>query len=507
MDVRCRSSEVRIPNDPAFGPAAAGFVVGVARLIGFTDPHLRSVEKAVLTAITALIQYSFEPGEHGELIISCEHIPEGLKVSLRDKGLPFAPAEMTPRGSVCPTGNGSEFCARILGLKEDFDEVRLHSLGTEGKETVLIKHLGSRSIHDDHVACDPLPDEETPPLPEEPDWTVRQVLPEEAPEIARLVYRAYGYTYSHDYVYYPERIVALNEAGEIYSAVAIADGREIAGHCTLQFQEDNPRIAELAQAVVKPEYRSRGALKAMTDYLMRLAEARGLEGLFTKSVTEHPFSQRSAYHFGFKDCAILLGIIPQNTPFKGLSGPLLHRGSLLVQFRYLKRGRKTSCFAPSRHREMIARICANLGIEPDMRTESGSAGGGSDRTVLKTQAAGLMQFARMVIERSGSDVADQVKMELRELRLQGFQIIHLYLNLGDPRTIRLTGEFEELGFFFAGLLPEAYPDGHGLILQFLDHAPVSYEAVVVETPFAREMLAYIRSLDPNQSWSKQGSEG
>jgi GNAT superfamily N-acetyltransferase len=323
-------------------------------------------------------------------------------------------------------------------------------------------------------------------------------MPEETPEISRLVYETYGYTYPHDYVYYPERIAALNEAGRVHSAVAIADGKEIAGHCTLQFPEDNPRIAELALAVVKPEYRSRGCLRALTDYLVRLAEEKGLIGVFTKSVTEHPFSQRTAYRFGFKDCALLVGIVPRDTPFKGLVGPLAHRGNLLVQFRYLKKGSEASCFSPPRHRKMIAKIYANLGIAPEIRTDPGIAVRANGGTILKTQAAGLMLFARIAIERSGLDVVDQVRAELRELRNQKFEIINLYLNLSDPWTIPLTGAFEELGLFFAGLLPAAFPNGDGLILQLLNTSAISYEAVVAETPMAGEMLAYISAHDPNQ---------
>jgi len=498
MNALCRPSEIRIPNDPALAVAAARFVAEIARVIGFTEPETRTVEQGLLTAVTTLIQYSFEPGEHADLVISCEQVPEGLSVTLRDKGLPFGPEEVTPGGGVCSTGSGSGFCTRVFGLREQFDEVRLHSMGMDGKETVLIKHRKSRSVDDPGAACDLVPGVGNVPAPENPRWTVRQIHPEEAPEIARLVYRAYGYTYPHDYVYYPERVAALNEAGSIHSAVAIAEGKEIAGQCILQFPQEHPRIAELAQAVVKPEYRSRGCLQAMTHYLVRVAGEMRLHGLFTKAVTEHPFSQRSAHRFGFRDCGIFLGMIPQNTPFKGLSEPLPYRGTLLLQFRYLQRGPETTCFVPPRHREMITRIFGNLGLARVLRTDPGSAAAASDRSILKTHAAGNMQFARMIIERGGADGVDQLRAELKGLLVQGFEIIHLYLDLSDPWTIRLSADFEGLGFFLAGLLPEAFPRGDALILQYLDHPPVSYDAVVVETGIAREMLAYIRSLDPNR---------
>lgn len=417
----CRRSEIRIPNDPAFGPAAARYAVEVARLTGLTEPDLRSVERGLLTAITALIRYSFEPGEHTDLTISCEHLPEGLKVTIHDKGLPFGAAEMSPEGRVCSIENGSRLCSRILALKGDFDEVSLHNLGPEGKETVLIKHTNRKSIAEHEPACDLSPFEAPAPHPapssSETRWTVRRIMPDEAPEISKLVYKAYGYTY-HDYAYFPEQIVALNESEKIHSVVAIADGKEIAGHCVLQFHDDNPLIAEIAQAVVKPEYRSRGCLSAMTEYLMRLAHEKELHGLFSKSVTEHLFSQKTAYRFGFKDCALLLGIIPRDTPFKGLVQHLAQRGSLLVQFRFLRQTSQTTCFAPSRHREMLVKLYANLGIEPEIAGDPESPIRENRESALRVHASARMQFARIVIERSGTDIVGQIQTAMRELLIQ-----------------------------------------------------------------------------------------
>jgi len=495
----CRRSENRIPNDPAFGPAAARYVAEVARIIGFSGPDLQSVERGVVGAITALIRYSFEPGEDADLIISCEHIADGLKVTFHDKGLPFGAAEMSTEGSVCSTENGSELCSRILALKGDFDEVSLHNLGPEGKETVLTKHLKRKSIVDYEPACDLRPFEAPAPRPipssTKTRWTVRQIEPGEAPEISRLVYKTYGYAYQ-DYVYYPEKIAALNESGKIHSVVAIADGKEIAGHCVLQFHDDNPWIAEMAQAVVKPEYRSRGCLSAMTEYLMRLADEKQLHGLFTRSVTEHSFSQKTASRFGFKDCGLLLGILPQNTPFKGMVQRLAQRGSLLVQFRSLRQAHAT-CFAPAHHREIIAKLYDNLGIRREMKTDPGSDTHGVGESSLRIHASGRMQFARMVIERSGTDIVSQVQTALKELLIQKFEIIQLCLDLSDSSTARLTGAFEDLGFFFAGLLPKGFARGDGLVLQYLNNVPLDYAAINVESQVARELLAYIRAHDPN----------
>ena len=497
----CRPSEIRIPNDPAFAGAAARYCEEVARLIGFPEPDLRPVGQGVREAITALIGYSFEPGEKSDLLLRCEHVPEGLKITIRDRGLPFGSAEVALSGEVCSLGDSAGFCSRVFGLKTLFDEVRLKGLGPEGKETVLVKHLKGRSLEDRYRACEieqmGSPPPPTEPPPEKPKWNVRTMSPSEAPEVARLVYRAYGYTYAHAQVYYPDRFAVLSRSERIHPVVAVAENGEIAGHAVLQRLEHDSRIAELAQAVVAPEHRARGCLSALTDHLIRLADGMGLHGVFTKSVTEHTFSQKSAQSFGFRDCALLLGIIPKDTEFRGMS-TLAHRGSLLLQYRYLGAPQGGISYVPSRHREMITRLYENLGgTAQEIRPDPVVGPRAVERSSLNVEALAYLQYARIELSRCGSDVLAQVKTNLKELCLQGFEIIHLHLDLSEPWTAHLAGAFEDLGFFFSGVLPGAFADGDALILQFLNKVAIPYDTIQLESAFAREMLDYIKARDPN----------
>ena len=59
----CEFSSIRIPNDPRYATAAAIYVSEIAKMIGMGAPDLKSVENGITEAITALIGYSFEPGE------------------------------------------------------------------------------------------------------------------------------------------------------------------------------------------------------------------------------------------------------------------------------------------------------------------------------------------------------------------------------------------------------------------------------------------------------------
>ncbi|MDH3826714.1 MAG: ATP-binding protein, partial [Desulfobacterales bacterium] len=93
MESKCEYSSMQIPGDPKYATAAAGYVCEIARSTGMQKQDLESLEKGMIEAINALIGYSFEAGEKGILEVICERIPEGFKVSLRDKGLPFGTVE------------------------------------------------------------------------------------------------------------------------------------------------------------------------------------------------------------------------------------------------------------------------------------------------------------------------------------------------------------------------------------------------------------------------------
>jgi len=500
--VKCEFSSIRIPNDSKYATAAAIYVSEIAKMIGMQGQDLKSLENGITEAITALIGYSFEPGEKENLEIRCERIPAGLQVSLRDKGLPFGAAGMDSASPETSSTDGLDTGEPVFQLKEYFDEIQFHNLGPHGKELVLIKQLRNKSITDYYAACDLEPYEPSaPPMAASADLTcgVRQMTSSDAPEVSKTIYKTYGYTYPHDYVYYPEKIVALNKSGHIFSAVAIAGEDQIAGYGVFQVWEENPQIVEMAQGVVKPEFRSLGCFRQITQYLLDRAKSRGIQGAFGEAVTNHTVSQHTGHRFGFRDCALRLGLVPPGVLFKGMQGKIPHRASLLVHFLFLQPPPASlSIYAPPHHRDMIAALYEELGLTPEIKgavpaeTKRATA-----KSVFKIKVIGTMNFARILITRYGRDIAEELKIKVKELCLRRTEILNLFLNLSDPLTCIYAAQFEKLGFFFGGILPGGFADGDALILQCLNNVPIDYNAIQVKSAIAGKLLAYVREQDPN----------
>jgi anti-sigma regulatory factor (Ser/Thr protein kinase)/ribosomal protein S18 acetylase RimI-like enzyme len=504
MESKCEYSSMQIPNDPKYAIAAAGYVCEIARTIGMQKQDLESLEKGMIEAIHALIGYSFEAGENGILEVICERIPAGVKVSLRDKGLPFGTVAAELSVSEGQVNDIPGMAEPISNLKEYLDEIRLHNLGPDGKELVLIKHLKNKNITDYYAACDLEPYESSAaPIALSADQSechVRRMKADDAAEVSKTIYKTYGYTYPHDYVYYPEQIIALNESGQVFSVVAIAGNNEIAGYGVFQIWEENPQIVEMAQGVVKPEFRSLGCFRNITRYLLDQAKSRGIHGAFGEAVTNHTISQHTVHGFGFKDCGLRLGMVPPGILFKGMTGKIPHKVSLLVQFLYLQHmpANAPKVYAPDHHKDMIAALYKELGVRPEIKKAApAKTKRASATSIVKIRQVASMNYARMIIDRYGRNIVDELRNKVKEICRQKTEIANLFLNLSDPLTGAYTPQFEKLGFFFAGILPGGFKDGDALILQYLNNVPIDYAAIQVKSAMAKKLLAYVKEQDPN----------
>ena len=504
MESKCEYSSIQIPGDPKYATAAAAYVGEIARTIGMEKQDIESLEKGLIEAINALIEYSFEAGEKGILEVFCERIPEGFKVSLRDKGLPFGTVAAEYSVSQGQVNDIPGMAKPISNLEEYLDEIRLHNLGPDGKELVLIKHLKNKDIKDYYAACDlePYEPSEAPITlsAEQSKCSVRRMRPDDAAEVSKTIYKTYGYTYPHDYVYYPEKIIALNESGRIFSAVAIAGDKEIAGYGLFQIWEENPQIVEMAQGVVKPEFRSLRCFHKITQYLLDQAKSRDIKGAFGEAVTNHTISQHTVHGFGFKDCGLRLGVIPPGILFKGMNGKTHHKVSMLVQYLYLQElhAHALNIYAPDHHKDMIAELYKELGVRAEIKKAVAAKKKKVAATsIVKIKQDPSMRYTRMIVERYGRNIVDELRIRVKEICQQKNEIINLYLNLSDPLTSIYAAQFEKLGFFFSGILPCGFKDGDALILQYLNNVPIDYDAIQVKSVIAGKLLAYVRRQDPN----------
>ncbi len=141
---------------------------------------------------------------------------------------------------------------------------------------------------------------------------------------------------------------------------------------------------------------------------------------------------------------------------------------------------------------MISRIYERMGLK---RKIIGAPGTGkwtdlpqSAQVDVRVNAEPSRAFMR--VTRYGDDLAELVRFRLQELCLRRIDCIFLDLPLSDPAAQRFCGSLEMLGFFFAGVIPEAF-NGDVFRLQYLNNVDLELNNVQIASGFGKELFDYV----------------
>ena len=469
----------------------------VAQQHGFDEEAMGKIELGLEEAVSNVVQHGFAREGNNVFDLIFERIPLGLRIRLKEKGIPFDP-RLLP---VYEPGKAEEPGAgKGLGLhlmKSVMDEVSFHNLGPAGKETHLVKYLSGGGKGFAGSGDEAPANEQAEPqiIQEKIDYDVRGLRPSEAIEVSRCAYKSHGYTFFDEHIYYPERLIELNQSGEMISAVAVTKDGTFMGHAALVYPEPGAKIAELTFVFVNLEYRGQGCMNRLCDYLFNQV-GHGLTGIYAYAVSNHIFTQKVMMKHGFGDCCIDLATSPATWEFKGMEENT-QRISVIMSFKYLAPPPKLTLYPPPHHREMVEAAYRNIGAEHDYESpaappELPAEDSRIDARIFASESCGEIHVAK-----PGRNVVREVRIALKNMCIKQIASISLFMNLADPATASLAEEMEKLGFFFAGVLPQAAV-GEALVLQYLNNVELDYSKIQVHSEMAKRLLAYIRERDPNQ---------
>ncbi|MCK5807560.1 ATP-binding protein, partial [bacterium] len=360
-------SEISLPSSIKYLGLALQFVEYAAENIGFPREDITKIHLAAEEFIATVIDSAAASGEEGLFQVICKRIPTGIEIIINEKGLPYdlnQLPEFNPEESLeNQTGAG----LGLFLIKKMMDEFEIVNLGIEGRTAHLIKHLPQSKITDiiDEKSAVPFEEEKKVPARKNVEFTIRNIAESEAIEVSQCIYKAYGYSYLSEHVYYPERIIALNKSGHYITAVAATEQNEFAGTCQLTVEE-GAAVASLGQAAVKPEFRNNRCLQYLTTYLIAEARKREIYGLFVEAVANHKFSQMGAHKAGMKDCSILLGYCPETMKFAKIGEVEGERTSIVQSYMKISETPAKTIYLPTHHKKILSEIYENIGVEIDV---------------------------------------------------------------------------------------------------------------------------------------------
>lgn len=430
----------------------------------------------------AVVERAYSPDEIGSITLRTELTPASWRLAIREHGLPLDASVESGPGQPEPSSRAWRDVHHVV------DEVHWQSLGKEGTELALVvgrpqpdvtEHLPEAALSRQPAHAPRAPDQQ---------YVIRRMRPHEAIAVAQCVYRAYGYSYPNEDLYYPERIAHLNGTGELVSAVAIDEQGQVVGHLALERPGLGP-FAESGQAVVLPAHRGRHLLQRMRRFLEDEGRELGLVHIWAHAVTTHTFSQRVEAELGSRVCAVSLGDAPASLTFRSIeavAGQQRGSGSGMMYVKFLVPPAEAVIHPPSHHREMVARIYGQL--DCPVRFAAGSPAAGPGRLGVSL----VRGWGRAVIRAVtvGADSATEIRQALDDLvDVAGAEAVYLELPLAQAGTPELCAASEAMGFFFSGVAPRFAADGDVLRLQHLS-VPLDPGRLQVASPFGEELVGY-----------------
>ncbi len=323
------------------------------------------------------------------------------------------------------------------------------------------------------------------------DISIRSWVPSDASSVVECVRSAYGDSYFHREFYAPEKLVNLNDSGKIISCVATARGGSVVGHVALvpgEFQG----TAELAMAFVDPRYRGAGILERMAIKSLAEASLRGFDGVYGRAVTSHPYSQKVVHKFGFDDTALLLRITPPQD-FQALRASEGRRESHLHIFRFLKAPCLRTVYAPAQHKTILKNIYEGIGA--DVQWMSSNRQRPREAKSNVSISIDDCRCAHIRFNRCGVDAIDLSCYLRHSMRVAHAEAMFLYLPLAQTTTEAFVDGVEKLGFFFAGIVPQANGNDW-LVLQYHYGAAIDYDTIRANSPMGVELRAYVKAHEP-----------
>ena len=428
--------------------------------VGLSEDKALRLALAVDELVTDVVRFAF-PGTDATFQITFRSDLSTAEVIVHERGEPFDPSRYTydPVRAVEEDNFDGAGFAIISHCVDDFAFL---NRGREGKEFRLVQLIESEHVANLPPTKQPDSDADRADV----EYTLTPVEPRDAEDVAKLIYRTYGYTYAKEDLYYPERIERALEQGEKFGVIVRSNSGRAVGYFAI-LQAPDSGIGEVGEAVVDEHHRRRGLMKRMLRALIDQANERGLSGVYGEAVTVHDISQRVNHHFGMVSTALLLGLFPPER-FQGFAEDGTQPISIVIDFRPLIPYEQVTAYLPPPYADLLTQIYEALGVS-DLDARPSAEATPRDElpeaTLMDARIRYVYNHVIFVVDTVGTDLADQIQQALRDLEDEEMVVACVDLPLDTPTTPAAVECLREIGFVFAGLMPRFHDGRDYLRLQ------------------------------------------
>ena len=307
---------------------------------------------------------------------------------------------------------------------------------------------------------------------------VRDFKESDAKGIVELIKANYGDTYYKKEFYNPQKWVEVNEKGEIFSIIAEYDNKVVGQFSLIINDKYN---AEIGVAVVHPDYKGRGIMNQMFDYLIEKAKSLGLYVIYGEAIMFHPFSQKANLSHGMIESALQLGevahwIIQKEYKFD-------KRTATLVSHLLFKK-EKRNYYLPKVYKKVLLDRIKRFNIP-------------ITRTKLKNIKPRLELYLKKSLQLSAIRIDDKVKNFEKKFNLLfsrakiNSDMIYADINLHSDKVEEIVKFLNKKGFFYSGLLLYRYDGMDYLRLQYENRHKIEEKFNVCYSKYCKFLSKFV----------------
>jgi N-acetylglutamate synthase-like GNAT family acetyltransferase len=288
---------------------------------------------------------------------------------------------------------------------------------------------------------------------EEIEAIIRDIKKGDGKDIVELFKENYEDSYYKKAFYNPLTWENMVNSNKYFPVVAEIDGKVVGQFLLTKYDEFN---GEISAVVVHPDFKGRGLMNKMFDYLIQKAKNLGLSAIYGEAIMFHPFSQKANLKHGMVETALQLGevaswIVQKDFRFEKRSGTLV---AYLI-FNKQKR----SLYTPKIYEKLI------LDRYKKLKLPISKAAIKPLKKSIRLWNNDLLKISGIVIDGKVKNFKNRFNLLFSRAKLNG-EMIYADINLHTPEIEEITQFLNKKGFFYSGVLFYRYNGFDYLRLQY-----------------------------------------
>ena len=482
------TARIEIPPKAEYSGPVVDFVLSYAARISGGSNKAERLRAALVPALGMVVDVNAAGASEEKVALEVGESGGKLQVAIINRGSPIL-----LRGG--REGIHGAYFAKFQEASKHADSLSLENSGRKGQVLVLTMRLDMGSRQAALADAAPAKGRRTS-IPEGETMTLRMLEQGEEGSLCRLFHLVYGYDYINEIVYYPEKLKALLDSGELLSIVAARPNGRLVGHVGLLRRQQDPPVYEACMGAVDPAIKSRGLFGKLFTKTMEAVRKTPMSYCLCDLVTNHDFSQRHVAKFGGFELALFAGSQTRETQARlqrlglGPDPEDMDRYSILVSvIPQVPRPFGEKVALPENIGERFGFLLKPLDLawSPTPRFQTLPAGGTFKTVFERSQSAVLFDM-----EQPGRQAADDVIDSWSSLLREGFE----YAGVDVPLDARGLGTLYDLlsgaGFFAAGFVPYRGSTRLGFRFQALGPTKVAFDKIRAATERGKKLLAAVR---------------